>query len=64
MDLSGVIVVILGMLVFFGGAVWLGILSRKNNRPVGQGVKPARPIVSTARAKNRRLERKENPIDA
>ena len=37
MDLSGFIVVILGILFFFGGAAWLEIRSRKNKRPVRQG---------------------------
>ena len=36
MDISGIIVVILGVLLFFGGVAWLEIRSRKNNRPVRQ----------------------------
>jgi hypothetical protein len=38
MDLSGVIVVALGILFFFGGAAWLEIRSRKQNRPDQQDV--------------------------
>ena len=47
MDLSGVIIVVLGILVFFGGAAWLEIRSRKNNRPAGQRERPPLPAVST-----------------
>ena len=36
MDLSGFIVVALGISFFFGGAAWLEIRSRKNNRPPGK----------------------------
>jgi hypothetical protein len=47
MDLSGFIVVILGILFFFGGAAWLEIRSRKNKRPVRQGGHSLQPAVST-----------------
>jgi len=47
MDLSGFIVVILGILFFFGGAAWLEIRSRKNKRPVRQGERSPQPAVST-----------------
>lgn len=33
MGLSGIVVVILGALLFFGGVMWLEIRSRKNNPP-------------------------------
>ena len=48
MDLSAIIVVVLGMLLFFGGAAWLEIRSRKNNQPVQQGGPSPLPAVSTA----------------
>jgi hypothetical protein len=32
MDLSGIIVIVLGVLFFFGGVAWLEIRSRKNTR--------------------------------
>ena len=35
MGLSGIVVVILGALLFFGGVMWLEIRSRKNN-PTGR----------------------------
>lgn len=59
MDLSGVIVVVLGMLLFFGGAAWLEIRSRKNNRPARQGAQSPQPIVSIKRARDRRVKRSE-----
>jgi hypothetical protein len=58
MDLSGIIVVVLGILIFFGGAAWLEIRSRKQNRPDRQDVQPQQPAVSTTSAKrtvNRRV---------
>jgi hypothetical protein len=33
MDLSGIIVIVSGLLLFFGGIVWLEIRSRKNRTP-------------------------------
>lgn len=62
MDLSEIIVVALGILLFFGGAAWLGIRSRKQNRPDLQDVQPGQPAVSTAsagRTLNRRIARSE-----
>ena len=50
MDLSGVIVVVLGILLFFGGVVWLEIRSRKNNRPARQGGHSPQTDVSTMSA--------------
>ena len=32
MDLSGIIVIVLGVLFFFGGVAWLEMRSRKNMR--------------------------------
>ncbi|HEX8650879.1 MAG TPA: hypothetical protein VF708_08550 [Pyrinomonadaceae bacterium] len=49
MDLSEVIVVALGILFFFGGAAWLEIHSRKQNRPDPQDVQP-RPPTSAGRS--------------
>ena len=46
MDLSGFIIVILGILFFFGGAAWLEIHSRKSKRPDGQGERSPQPAVS------------------
>ncbi len=62
MDLSGVIVVALGILFFFGGAAWLEIHSRKQNRPDLQGVQPRQPTAPTTsagRTVNRRVARSE-----
>ena len=62
MDLSGVIVVALGILFFFGGAAWLEIRSRKHNRPDPQDVQrrqPSGPTTSTRRTLNRRVARSE-----
>lgn len=50
MDLSGVIVVILGILFFFGGAAWLEIRSRKHRRPVLEIEHSSQPVVSTMSA--------------
>lgn len=50
MDLSGVIVVALGILFFFGGAAWLEIHSRKQNRPDLQDVQPGQPTAPTTSA--------------
>jgi hypothetical protein len=42
MDLSGVIVIVPGILFFFGGAAWLEIHSRKIVAPsVKVGIRPA-----------------------
>jgi hypothetical protein len=51
MDLSGVIVVILGILFFFGGAAWLEIRSRKHKRPVQGSEHSSQPVVSTMSAR-------------
>lgn len=45
MDLSGIIVVVLGMLLFFGGAAWLEIHSRKNKQPDREGELSPQPAV-------------------
>jgi len=50
MDLSEVIVVILGILFFFGGAAWLEIRSRKHKRPVQESEHSSQPVVSTMSA--------------
>jgi hypothetical protein len=50
MDLSGAIVVVLGILFFFGGAAWLEIRSRKNKRPIQQGEHSPQPAASTMSA--------------
>ena len=50
MDLSAIIVIVLGILIFFGGAAWLEIRSRKNNRPARQGGHSPQPTVSTMSA--------------
>jgi hypothetical protein len=47
MDLSGIIVVVLGVLFFFGGAAWLEIHSRKRSLADGQGEQASQPAVST-----------------
>ena len=62
MDLSGIIVVVLGILFFFGGGVWLEIHSRKKNRPDRRDVQPQQPARSTMsdeRAWNRRVASNE-----
>ena len=62
MDLSGIIVVALGILFFFGGAAWLEVRSRKHNRPELQDEQPRQPIgptTSAARTVNRRIARSE-----
>jgi hypothetical protein len=48
MDLSGIIVVALGALFFFGGVAWLEIRSRKNTDR--QGEHSTRLVVSTTPA--------------
>ncbi len=56
MDLSAIIVVALCILVFVGGAAWLGIHSRRGKRPDRQGVQPQQPdelTTSARRAVNR-----------
>jgi hypothetical protein len=58
-DLSGVVIAILGILIFFGGTAWLEIRSRKNRRPARQGVKSPQPIESIERARDRRVGRSE-----
>lgn len=58
MGLSGIIVVALGILFFFGGAAWLEIHSRKKNRPDRRDVQPQQPAGSNTSARrtlNRRV---------
>lgn len=43
MDLSKIIVVVLGILLFFGGAAWIEIRSRKNNQPDEEGELSVQP---------------------
>jgi hypothetical protein len=62
MDLSAIIVAALGILFFFGGATWLEIRSRKQNRPKRQGVEsqqPAGSSTSAGRTVDRRVARSE-----
>ena len=62
MDLSGVIVVALGILFFFGGAAWLEIHSRKQNRSDPQDAQPRQPTdptTSAGRTLNGRVARSE-----
>lgn len=46
MGLSGILVVILGALLFFGGVMWLEIRSRKNDPPARPDYHPRRQGVS------------------
>ena len=62
MDLSGVIVVVSGILLFFGSAAWLEIRSRKNQRTVRQSEcspQPAVPTMSARRTVYRREVKSE-----
>ena len=62
MDLSGIIVAVLGVLFFFGGAAWLEIHSRKQSRRDQQDVQPQQPDGSTTSAErtvNRRAASSE-----
>jgi hypothetical protein len=59
MDLSGFIVIILGILFFFGGAAWLEIRSRKNKRPVRQGGHSPQPAVSTMSVRDTAVHRRK-----
>ena len=62
MDLSAIIVVALGILIFFGGAAWLEIRSRKHNRPDRQDAQPQQPAgssTSAGRTVSRRVARSE-----
>jgi hypothetical protein len=62
MDLSAIIIVALGLLIFFGGAAWLEIRSRKHNRPDRQGAQSQQTAGSTTsavRTVNRRMARSE-----
>jgi hypothetical protein len=52
MDLSGIIIVVLGMLLFFGGAAGLEIRSGKNKQPDREGELSPQPAV--ARISDRR----------
>jgi hypothetical protein len=47
MDLSGIIVAVLVVLLFFGGAAWLEIHSRKQSRRGQQDVQLQQPDGST-----------------
>ena len=47
---SEIIAAALGILIFFGGAAWLEIHSRKNRQAVRQGEHSSRPDVSTVSA--------------
>lgn len=52
MDLSGIIVIVLGVLFFFGGVAWLEMRSRKNTRyaPLGEHFpQPDAPTMSAER---------------
>lgn len=51
MDLSGIIVVVLGMLIFFGGFAWLEIRSRKNKQPDRDGELSFQPAVEKMSAR-------------
>lgn len=51
MDISGIIVVVLGILLFFGGAAWLEIRSRKQNGPDRLDVQPQQPAGPTRSAR-------------
>jgi hypothetical protein len=44
---SGIIVVALGLLFFFGGAVWLEFRTQKQNSPDRQDTQPQQPAGST-----------------
>jgi PBP1b-binding outer membrane lipoprotein LpoB len=62
MDLSEIIVVALGILLFFGGAVWLEIRARKQNHTDQQDVQPLQPTdltTSAGRTVNRRIAESE-----
>jgi hypothetical protein len=62
MDLSTIIVAVLGILFFFGGGAWLEIRSRKQNRGDQQDVQPQQtdgPTTSAERTVNRRVARSE-----
>lgn len=50
MDLSGIIVIVLGVLFFFGSVAWLEIRSRKNQRTIGQSEGSPQPADSTTYA--------------
>ena len=52
MDLSGIIVIVSGLLLFFGGIVWLEIRSRKNRTPARRDADTQRPALSTAPARH------------
>ena len=51
MDLSAIIVVALGILIFFGGVAWLEMRSRKSNRPARQDAQPQQPDDLTTSAR-------------
>jgi hypothetical protein len=51
MDLSGIIVIVSGLLLFFGGIVWLEIRSRTNRGPARPDSNTPRPALSTAPAR-------------
>ena len=51
MDLSRIIVIVSGLLLFFGGIVWLEIRSRKSKPPAPRDADTPRPAFSTAPAR-------------
>jgi hypothetical protein len=62
MDLSEIIIAALGILIFFGGAAWLEIHSRKQSRPDRRDAQPQQPAGSTMpdkRMLNRRFASSE-----
>ena len=62
MDLSGIIIGVLGILFFFGGSAWLEIHSRKQSRRDQQDVQPQQSDGSTTSAErtvNRRVAESE-----
>lgn len=62
MDLSAIIVVALGILIFFGGVAWLEIRSRKQNRLARQDAQPRQAddlTTSARRTLSRRVARSE-----
>ena len=51
MDLSAIIIVALGILLFFGGVAWLDMRSRKSNRPSRKDAQPQQPDDSATSAR-------------
>jgi len=48
MDLSGIIVIVSGLLLFFGGVGWLELRSRKNKMPARRDGHTPHSALSTA----------------